>query len=34
MIPNKEKEGWNYLEIKKVFILLKEITSKYHGNFY
>ena len=34
MIPNEEKEGWHYLEVKKLSILLRKITSKYHGDFY
>ena len=32
MIPNGE--GWHYLAVKKVSALLREITSKYHGDFY
>ena len=32
MIPNRE--GWNYLAVKKLSALLKGITSKHHGNFY
>ena len=41
MIPNRERrvsksEGrrWNYLAVKKPLALLKEVTSKDHGNFY
>ena len=34
MIPNKEREGWHYLAIKKLSTLLKRITSKNHGDFY
>ena len=34
MIPNKEKEGWHYLAVKKLPRLLKEIASKQHGGFY
>ena len=34
MIPNKEKEGWYYLSVKKLSTLLPAITSKHHGNFY
>ena len=34
MIPNEERGGWNYLAVKKLSRLLREITSKYHGNFY
>ena len=30
MIPNEEKEGWHYLAVKKMFTLLRGITSK-HG---
>ena len=33
-IPNEEKEGWHYLEVKKLSTLLREITSKHHGDFY
>ena len=32
--PNKEKEGWHYLSVKRLSALLREITSKYKGNFY
>ena len=32
MIPNKER--WPYLAVKKLFALLKGITSKHDGNFY
>ena len=34
MIPNKEKEGWHYLPVKKLSTFLRGITSKHHGNFY
>ena len=34
MIPNKEKEGWDYLAVKKLSTLLKGIASKHHGGFY
>ena len=34
MIPNKEKEGWHYLAVKKLSTLLRGITSKHHENFY
>ena len=34
MIPNKEKEGCHYLAVKKIFTLLREITSKHNGDFY
>ena len=34
MIPNKEKEGWHYLTVKKLSRLLKGIASKQHGGFY
>ena len=34
MIPNKEKEGWHYLAVKKLSTLLRGITSKHHGDFY
>ena len=28
MIPNKEKEGWHYLAVKKLSVLLRGITSR------
>ena len=31
MIPNEEKEGWHYLAVKRLSILLRGITSKHHG---
>ena len=34
MIPNKEKEDWHYLAIKKLSALLWGITSKCEGDFY
>ena len=34
MIPNEEKEGWHYRAVKKLFTLLRGITSKHHGDFY
>ena len=35
MIPNEQKEGlWHYLAVKKLFTLLRGITSKHHGDFY
>ena len=34
MIANNEKEGWHYLEVKKLSTLLRAIVSKHHGNFY
>ena len=34
MIPNKEKEGCHYLAVKKIFTLLREITSKHNEDFY
>ena len=33
MIPNKEKEGWHYLAVKKLSALLNRITSKHKGGF-
>ena len=32
MVPNGE--GWNYLAVKKLSALLREITSKHYGDFY
>ena len=32
MIPNEEE--WHYLAVKKLSALLREITSKHHGDFY
>ena len=34
MIPNKEKEGWHYLAVKKLSALPRGITSKDDGDFY
>ena len=34
MIPNKEKEGWQYLAAQKLSTLLRRLTSKHHGDFY
>ena len=34
MIPNKGKEGWHYLVVKKLSTLLKGITPKRHRGFY
>ena len=34
IIPNKEKEGWQYLAIKKLSTLLRRITLKHQGDFY
>ena len=34
MISNKEKERWYYLALKKLFALLRGITSKHYGGFY
>ena len=33
MIPNEEKEGWHYLAVKKVSILLRGLTSQHHDDF-
>ena len=33
MIPIAEKEGWNYLAVKKLSTVLRRITSKHHGDF-
>ena len=32
MIPNGE--GWHYISVKKLPALLREITSKHHGDSY
>ena len=32
MISNGE--GWHYLVLKKILLLLREVTSKYNGDFY
>ena len=34
MIPNKEKEGWCYFAVKKLFALLHRKSSKRKGDFY
>ena len=34
MVPNEEKEGQDYLTVKKLPTILKEITSKHYGDFY
>ena len=34
MIANEDKEGWNYLAVKKLSALLHGITSKNKGGFY
>ena len=34
MIPNAEKEGWNYLVVKRLSALLDGITSKHKGDCY
>ena len=34
IIPNEEKEGWHYLAVKKLSVLLRGITSKHHGYFH
>ena len=33
-IPNEEKKGWHNLAVKKLSTLLREITSKHHGELY
>ena len=33
MIPNKEKERWHYLAVRKLFALLRGITPKHQGEF-
>ena len=32
--PNKEKDGWYYLAVKRLSALLRGITSKHQGDFY
>ena len=34
MIPKDEKEGWHYLTVRKLYTLLRGITSEHHGDFY
>ena len=34
MIPNKEKEGWHYLAVRKISALSHRITSKNKGDFH
>ena len=34
MIPKGEKEGWNYIAIKKLLALLRGIASKQYDDFY
>ena len=34
MIPKGEKEGWNYIAIKKLLALLRGIASKHYDDFY
>ena len=34
IIPDKEKEGWHYLTVKKLYTLLTRIISQNHGDFY
>ena len=34
LLPNEQKEGWYYLAVKKLSILLYKITSKNNGDFY
>ena len=34
MIPSEEKEGWHYLAVKKLSVLLHVITSQHKGDFY
>ena len=33
MIPNKEKQGWHYPEMKKPSILSRLIKLNHHGDF-
>ena len=34
ILINSNKEKWHYLAVKKLLGLLREITSKHHGDFY
>ena len=34
MIPNEEKEGWNYPAMRKLSAFPYRIPPKYKGNFY
>ena len=34
MISKEDKQRWHYPAIKKLFALLRGITSKHHGDFY
>ena len=34
MVPNEEKEGWDYLAVKKLSALLHGTTLKHKGGFY
>ena len=34
LIPNEEKEGWHYLAVKRLPVLLRGITLKDNGDFY
>ena len=34
IMRNEEREGWNYLAVKKLSVLLRGTTSKHDGDFY
>ena len=34
MISKEDKQRWHYPAVKKLFALLRGITSKHHGDFY
>ena len=34
MISKEDNQRWHYPAIKKLFALLRGITSKHHGDFY
>ena len=34
MFPNVEKEDWHYLAVKKLFALLRGITTEHDGDYY
>ena len=34
MIPSKQEEGWNYLAVRKLSVLLRGLTWKHDGDYY